>query len=566
MTSESTSFDSERVYAEQVAYLFKPLLLSVAATLVGVALFAAAQWPVVDHDRILGWISLVGVVTVLRVILALAYRRFSTTRLSPRWWGHLFVFGAGLAGIAWGVGGILLFPPGIVEHQVIVVLVIVGICAGGTTTLSVVPLAAYLFLVPAMLPVAYLFLTTGHPVSFIVGLMLLLSFGFFLSSTKNTYTNTRQNILLRIAAENRERSLVEANREIERNSRAKSDFMANISHEIRTPLNVIIGMHHQLSRMPLTAEQSQVLGKAERAAGALRDIVDTVLDFSKAERGLIELDVATFDLPALIADIGAGIALQARSRKLQFSSETAPDVPTSLIGDAGRLRQVLMILLGNALKFTVHGSVALVIRRAPSPPGEVRLVFAVRDTGPGIESDLLASSMRPFSQGDSSSTRRHGGIGMGLATALRLVKVMDGELQVDSEPGRGSEFRVVCPFRVGSDDGRRSVKAEDLRQPNAEAGSNDIAHVDVDVGELLRSLYAQVEDYDTEALNTARQLCGAGALADPDNLCEPLLSALNAYAFEAAAELLKERLGDASETDSDGTVDEARVSGSRPAR
>ena len=560
MTSESTRFDGERVYAEQVAYLFKPLLLSVAATLVGAALFAAAQWQVVEQARILTWVSLVGLVTALRVILALAYRRFSPTRLSPRWWGGMFVFGAGLAGIAWGMGGILLFPAGIVEHQIIVVLVIVGICAGATTTLSVVPLAAYLFLVPAMLPVTYLFLTAGHPVSFIVGLMLLLSFSFFLSSTKHTYTNTRQNILLRIAAEGRERSLIEANREIERSSRAKSDFMANISHEIRTPLNVIIGMHHQLSHMSLTPEQLQVLGKAERGAGALRDIVDTVLDYSNAERGLIELDAAAFDVHALIADIDQRIALQARSRNLQFAIEMDAGVPSSVIGDAARLRQVLMILLDNALKFTAVGSVTLAVRQMPSSPGEVRLVFAVRDTGPGIENDQLEHSMRPFSQGDSSSTRRHGGIGMGLATALRLVQLMEGELQVDTAPGEGSEFRVVCPFRAGNGQDTPSVQGFDESLSGVDPGADAPAQVDIDVDAVLAQLYEQVQEFDTEALNTVQKLCGRGAPAGGDALCGPLLAALNAYEFEAAAELLQERMDGAGKVACDTSAAEARVS------
>jgi len=329
--------------------------------------------------------------------------------------------------------------------------------------------------------------------------------------------------------------------------------MANISHEIRTPLNVIIGMHHQLSRMPLAADQLQVLGKAERAADALREIVDTVLDYSNAERGLIEIESAAFDLRALIADIGDGIALQAQSRRLQFTREVDAGIPSLLIGDMDRLRQVLMILLDNALKFTARGSVSLVVRPISSSSGGVVVEFAVGDTGPGINDDELAFTMRPFSQGDSSSTRRHGGIGMGLATAVRLVKLMGGEIQVDTELGKGSEFRVVCPFRIGGKQGVSTIPKDDGPVP-AEPVALQRAEGSVAVDVLLERLREQVQAFDTEALVTAEQLRASGALDPNDDTAGSLMRALSAYDFEAAAALL-----DQQDAGSTGAVADVRA-------
>jgi signal transduction histidine kinase len=534
--------DDAVVYAEQVVLLYRPLALSVVATLVAGMLFAAAQAPVVDGARIMGWFAALCLVTGLRVLLGIAYQRASPPVSVARTWGGLFVFGAGLAGITWGVGGLLLFPADNVQHQIIVVLVLLGISAGGTTTLGVLPIAAVLFLVPTMLPVTYLFFNEDSAVSHIVGLMLLLSFGFFLSSTRNTHRQTRENIELRMAAQEREHSLARANAEIERASRAKSDFLANVSHEFRTPLNIVIGMQHELAETDLDARQRRSLDKARRAADALRGIVDTVLDFSRADRGLIELEMAPFSPHETCRDLVAGFAAQARAKGLVLEADLDAALPARLVGDAGRLCQVLGILLDNAVKFTDSGWVRLRARLCAKEDGGASVRFSVEDSGPGIGPRQVEHAFQPFGQGDSSSTRQHGGIGMGLATAVRLVELLGGRLEVDSASGKGSRFRFDCAFGVADPLAPRETAAAAARArdtglgPEWQRGAVDDPARRL---ELLRRIAHELDEFDVNAVASVGQLFEHWPAAREDAQAIALHDAVTAYDFERAGDLLR---------------------------
>jgi len=302
-------------------------------------------------------------------------------------------------------------------------------------------------------------------VSTMAGLFLVL-LGFVVAADMTIHKSNRREILLiEDQLNERKRSgeeLEQARDEAREASLAKSQFLANMSHDIRTPMNAIIGMADLLSETQLNPEQQEYVRVFHGAGESLLEIINDILDISKVEAGQLNLEKVEFDLGELMENTAQMMAVRAHEKGLELNCQIGPNLPTAVVGDPVRLRQVITNLVGNAIKFTEKGEVVLHVKDAAEAGEPGHLLFWVSDTGIGIPPEKQDSIFNSFTQADPSTTREYGGTGLGLAICRRLVEMMEGRIWVESEVGKGSTFYFTTKLGVQAEPKRSALSGEEM--------------------------------------------------------------------------------------------------------
>ena len=407
--------------------------------------------------------------------------------VAKRWYLITVIFIA----MGWGVASTLMFPYEQME-QIILAFILVGVSASGISYSNVVWVCSGyigLILIPLVVRLFYtggeLYYTLSGMTFFLLGAIILAAYRINKSSTDALRLSLKnENLIKNITraskdleslnrsltseieyVKNIEEELKKARDDAERMSRTKGEFLANMSHEIRTPMNGVIGTLQLLEDTKLTESQREYVNVAYKSADSLLSILNDILDLSKIEAGQLEFEAIPFDLREIVNDVVVLHSLKAEQTGIYLNSDTDEAVPKTVIGDPTRMRQVMVNLISNAIKFTSEGGVTVRIKLKLKDEKDALIRVEVKDTGIGIPKNKHQKLFLAFSQADGSTTRKYGGSGLGLTIVRQLVEMMKGNLGIESEVGKGSKFWFVIPLGIARDDALLPESSAEVARP-----------------------------------------------------------------------------------------------------
>ncbi len=436
-----------RVLSEQIGRVHDAGVAGAAAMLLVGLLYVAAMWTVTGHVHLLAWASALTLVCAARLGFSLYWRRSAALHETVYWTRAALVINA-LAGSAWGYAAVALFPLAHPDRYVVAAFVLVGMPAAALTSLGSWAPAYAAYAVTAIAPFVLWMFSLAQPQFAAVGVMGAAFCAYLLRQAQQTTAMIRGNIAQRIELEQMAKNLEEARDAAEAASRAKTKFLANMSHELRTPLNAVIGLSDLLFEQQGGPRGRELASTMRQSAQSLLGVIDHVLDMNRIESGKLELRPRNFDVRGLLRDVHAMFRPDAQRRGIAFTVDVDGAVPPLATGDPDRIRQVLVNLIDNALKFTQSGSVAVMTTATSRGDGRYLLRFEIADTGPGVGAEVRARQRAAHAQDETRHVHAHAGSGLGLSIAASLVRLMEGEIDFRSETGRGSSFWFTCAVGI----------------------------------------------------------------------------------------------------------------------